>query len=103
MGRRVRSLRDLRAEHEAAEARGLINDKPAPARVPKADSERRPESSGRTRVVWAVCDMGNRPVATFPYNDKAGAEALVVALKARGKGEHFVRSHKEPMQPREDD
>ena len=49
------------------------------------------------RVVWAVCDVGGRTVATFDYPDKADAEAKAAELKARGKGEHFVRSVKEPM------
>jgi hypothetical protein len=51
------------------------------------------------RVVWAVCDVGGRTVATFDYPSKADAEALVARLKAQGKGMHFVRSVKEPMQP----
>jgi hypothetical protein len=49
------------------------------------------------RVVWAVCDIGGRTVATFDYPNKADAEALAAQLKARGKGEHFLRSVKEPM------
>ena len=49
------------------------------------------------RVVWAVCDLGGRTVATFDYVQKADAETLIVQLKAKGKGEHFLRSLKEPM------
>ncbi len=49
----------------------------------------------RMRVVWAVCDVGGRTVATFDYTAKAEAQAA--ALKARGKGMHFVRSVKELM------
>jgi len=51
------------------------------------------------RVVWAVCDLGGRPVATFEYACKAEAEALIARLKAQGKGTHFLRSVKEPIQP----
>ena len=51
------------------------------------------------RVVWAVCDVGGRTVATFDYPNKADAEALVARLKTQGKGTHFVRSLKEPIQP----
>ena len=51
----------------------------------------------RMRMVWAVCDMGGRTVATFEYAQKAEAEAHIIALKARGKGPHFLRSVKEPM------
>jgi hypothetical protein len=49
------------------------------------------------RVVWAVCDIGGRTVATFDYPCKADAEAHAAELKAKGKGAHFVRSLKEPM------
>jgi hypothetical protein len=50
------------------------------------------------RVVWAVCDVGGRTVATFDYPSKAEAEALAAKLKGQGKGMHFVRSVKEPIQ-----
>jgi hypothetical protein len=49
------------------------------------------------KVVWAVCDLGGRTVATFDYADKAAAEARIAELKARGKGNHFLRSVKEPI------
>ncbi len=101
MGRRIVNRRELRAMAEAAEAMGISNE-PAPA--PKARStpaERRPKPQAmpRMRVVWAVCDVGGRTVATFDYTAKALAEAQAAALKARGKGMHFVRSVKEPMGP----
>ena len=96
---RSRTLRDLRAEAEAAEARGLTTPpKPRSAGAPEPE-RRRPLSQPRMRVVWAVCDMGGRTVASFPYAEKAAAEEHAAALKARGKGAHFVRSVKEPMEP----
>ena len=48
-------------------------------------------------MVWAVCDVGGRTVATFDYPQKAEAEALIAKLKGQGKGTHFVRSVKEPI------
>jgi len=98
MARRTRSIRDLRAEAEAAEALGLNTP---PARKPRSEpAERKPPPAppqARMRVVWAVCDIGGRTVATFDYPKKADAEAHAAALKARGKGAHFVRSIKEMM------
>jgi hypothetical protein len=44
-----------------------------------------------------VCDLGGRPVAKFDYPCKAEAEALIAKLKASGKGNHFLRSIKEPL------
>lgn len=99
MAKRMRNRFDLRAEAEAIERLGLDTTQ---ERKPRAEpSERRPKpaEAPRMRVVWAVCDIGGRTVASFDYADKAGAEAQAAALKAKGKGQHFVRSIKEPMSP----
>jgi hypothetical protein len=102
MARRTLNRRELRAAAEAAEAMGITDQAGAAARPSpraKTESERRPKPAptARTRVVWAVCDVGGRTVATFDYPQKADAEALVAKLKAQGKGMHFVRSLKEPI------
>ncbi len=97
MGRRPRNRLELRAQAERAEALGLNTP---PATTPRAEpAERRPKPapSARLKVVWAVCDIGGRTVASFDYPDKAQADALAAQLKARGKGEHFVRTVKQPM------
>jgi hypothetical protein len=100
MGRRTLNRRELRAAAEAAEAMG-ISSEPETKRSPRAKSEPalrpKPAAAPRMRVVWAVCDVGGRTVATFDYPCKADAEALVAKLKSQGKGTHFVRSVKEPI------
>jgi hypothetical protein len=88
---------DLRAEAEALERLGLNQ---AAERKPRAaPTERRtpPAEAGPMRVVWAVCDIGGRTVASYHYSDKVAAEEHALALKAKGKGAHFVRSIKEPI------
>jgi hypothetical protein len=101
MARRTLNRRELRAEAEAAEAMGIGNG-PDPRKPPRSKAEPslrpKPAAAPRMRVVWAVCDVGGRTVATFDYTCKADAEALVAELKTRGKGTHFVRSLKEPIQ-----
>lgn len=103
MARRTLNRMELRAMAEAAEAMGIKDETSSRARSSDRprdrDTERRarPAPTVRTRVVWAVCDVGGRTVATFDYPQKADAEALVLKLKAQGKGTHFVRSVKEPM------
>jgi hypothetical protein len=102
MARRTLNRRELRAAVEAAEAMGITGGtEPQPAKAPRAPREparrSKPTAVARTRIVWAVCDVGGRTVATFEYPQKAEAEALVVTLKGQGKGTHFVRSIKEPM------
>ena len=102
MARRTLNRRELRAAAEAAEAMGIGNDADT-RKAPRAKSEPslrpKPTAAPRMRVVWAVCDVGGRTVATFDYPCKADAEALVAKLKSQGKGTHFVRSLKEPIQP----
>jgi hypothetical protein len=102
MARRTLNRHELRAEAEAAEARGLTN----PAENRSRSSSREPSESTRKskavagprmRVVWAVCDVGGRTVASYDYSDKLLAEEHVAKLKAAGKGMHFVRSIKEPI------
>jgi hypothetical protein len=99
MARRTLNRRELRAAAEAAEAMGIKDESPASRTPARPREERRPKPAPtvRTRVVWAVCDVGGRTVATFDYPQKADAEALVASLKSRGKGTHFVRSIKEPI------
>ncbi len=102
MGRRVINRHELRAQAEAAEAMGRSNSSsPASPSRPRFEPARktRPQATPRMRVVWAVCDMGDRTVATFDYTARADADALALDLKARGKGNHFVRSIKQPIQP----
>jgi hypothetical protein len=100
MARRTLNRRELRAEAEAAEAMGLLKEteRGRSARS-KAEPTLRPKPAAapRMRLVWAVCDVGGRTVATLQYPCKADAEALVAQLKAKGKGTHFIRSVKEPI------
>ena len=96
MGRRTLNRKELRAEAEAAEARGVGTSRgdrkpPSEPRVPKA------EVKDRMKVVWVVRDVFNHVVKTFDYPQKADAEALAAQLKAQGKGNHTVRSEKQPM------
>jgi hypothetical protein len=97
MGRRPLNRLELRAAAEAAEAMGLNTPPEKKPRSEPAERRSRPAAAARMKVVWAVCDIGGRTVSTFDYPNKAEAEALALQLKARGKGEHFVRSVKEPM------
>jgi hypothetical protein len=100
MARRTLNRMELRAEAEAAEAMGIKDESSSKsASRPRKEPERRPKPAptARMRVVWAVCDVGGRTVATFDYVQKADAEAHIASLKAQGKGTHFLRSVKEPM------
>jgi hypothetical protein len=97
MGRRPLNRMALRAEAEAAEALGLNTPPAKKPRGEPTEHRAKPAPAARLRVVWAVCDIGGRTIKTFEYPRKEEAEALAIALKAKGKGNHFVRSVKEPM------
>lgn len=103
MARRTLNRRELRAAAEAAEAMGLNSGSDTSSRRPGRKESAvpplrsKPVAGPRMRVVWAVCDMGGRTVATFEYAEKAQAEQHIAELKAKGKGAHFLRSAKEPM------
>ena len=97
MGRRPLNRMELRAAAEAAEALGLNTPPEKKPRSEPTERRAKPEPTARMRVVWAVCDIGGRTVATYDYPRKADAEAHAAQLKAKGKGMHFVRSVKEPM------
>lgn len=100
MARRPLNRRELRAQAEAAEALGIPLREDSARRRSRSESpplRDKPAAAPRTRVVWTVCDVGGRVVETFEYAKKAEAEARAAALKAAGKGSHFVRSAKEPM------
>jgi hypothetical protein len=100
MARRILNRRELRAAAEAAEQMG-IPDQTESKRSSQSKTEpsrrSKPAAGPRMRVVWAVCDVGGRTVAKFDYPAKAEAEALISKLKAQGKGAHFLRSLKEPI------
>ena len=75
MARRTLNRRELRAAAEAAEAMGISNE-PESRKVPRAPStpslRPKPAATPRMRVVWAVCDVGGRTVATFDYPWQGG-------------------------------
>jgi hypothetical protein len=97
MARRTLNRHELRAAAEMAEALGINTPPEKKARSVPSAPRAKPEEKGRMRVVWAVCDIGGRTVLTFDYSQKADAEAAAAQLKAKGKGNHFVRAVKEPM------
>ncbi|MDR3621296.1 MAG: hypothetical protein P4L85_18230 [Paludisphaera borealis] len=99
MSKRPLNRRNLRAEADAVAARGIPLGPSRPSRA-KSDAPTlrpKPAASPRMKIVWAVCDLGGRTIATFEYAEKAAAEAKIADLKARNKGNHFLRSVKEPI------
>jgi hypothetical protein len=60
-------------------------------------TSRRTEKAVRMKVVWEICNVAGKTVKSFPYSEKAAAEAESAAL-ARSTGRpHVVRAAKVPM------
>src|SRR5262249_11502445 len=51
----------------------------------------------RMKVIWEVCDPAGRAVRSFPYADKARAEAELQARTRSSGVTHILRPAKVPM------
>jgi hypothetical protein len=108
-----KSRLELRREAEVAEklenAEGADGAaaKPAKKAAAKKTAAKKPAASRskkakkvdptRLRLVWGVFDNSNQQIATFPYSDRAAADAKVVEMMDKGRGPYFVQPVKEPM------
>ena len=52
----------------------------------------------RVKVVWEVCSGTGAVIKTFPYPDKAAAEAKTKALTMSTRRAHMLRASKVPME-----
>jgi hypothetical protein len=82
----------------AAEAEATSKEKTEKAEkkaaAPRASRARQPKPPVRLKVVWTVCEPGGPALATFPYPERAAADADAAR---RGKG-CLVKPIKVPME-----
>jgi hypothetical protein len=57
-----------------------------------------PATRVRVKVVWEVCSGAGTVVKTFPYPEKAAAEAKTKALTMSTRRAHMLRAAKVPME-----
>jgi hypothetical protein len=70
----------------------------APPKEPKArKGAAAPPPAGRMKIVWAVCAVNGSIVKTFPYAQKASAEAEVARLTGEKQAPHHLRAEKVPF------
>lgn len=109
----ARRIRELRKEHEAAEAReaeGLsVGDKPEKAekkkkvagekkkKAPVKAKRSKTKAAVRKRLLWGVFSNSMKEEGRFPYADRAGAEERAAVLTERHKKKYFVQPIKEPL------
>jgi hypothetical protein len=65
---------------------------------PKARKGAAPVAAGRMKIVWAVCAVNGSIVRTFPYPQKASAEAEVARLTEEKQTPHHLRAEKVPFE-----
>lgn len=94
---------ELRKAAEAAEgAEGTtVAKKKAASDKPKRKSTKKKAAVPRYRLVWGVFDNSNQQIATFAYNERAGADRKASDMTEKGRGKYFVQPVKEVMPPEE--
>lgn len=108
----TRRIRELRKEHEAAEAREAegvpVGDKPEKAekkkklvekkkKAPVKAKRSKTKAAVRKRMLWGVFSNSMKEEGRFPYADRTGAEERAAVLTERHKKRYFVQPIKEPL------
>lgn len=88
-----------RIARAAEEAKAAAEEKAAKKPVKKASATgaRRSAKDVRMKVIWEVCDGTGKPMKSFPYPDKARAEAETEARTRSTGRTHILRPTKVPM------
>jgi len=106
MARKVVNRKELRAEHEAAEAleaagEGKEGKKAKAAKEKKAPAKRKSRSKTaepeRRKLFWGVFNQSAKRIALFDFSQRKAAEAKATELTASGKNQHFVMKVKEAI------
>lgn len=112
MARKVVNRKELRAQADAAEARGKTkagSKEKAPkaakekkAKEPKKAAEKKPArkkvaKEARMKAYWGVFNSGMKRLALFEYADKKAAEKKVQELIGSSRAHHFVQLVKEAI------
>ncbi|MEI6504838.1 MAG: hypothetical protein WCO90_03035 [Planctomycetota bacterium] len=120
MARKIVNRKELRAQADAAEARGktkpaakgkVVKEKVAKVKVAKEKKAKAPKKVGEKKAVrkkkvakearmkafWGVFNQGMKRLALFEYADKKAADKKVSELIASSRVHHFVQLIKEPI------
>src|SRR3954471_21849074 len=104
MARKVVNRKELRAEHEAAEALQAAEggetgkkkkaEKKAPVKRKSRSKTAEPE---RRKLFWGVFNQSAKRVALFDFSQEKAAKAKAQELTSGGKNQHFVMKVKEAV------
>jgi hypothetical protein len=89
---------EVDAEEEAADE----EEAPKPVKKPKKKAAAAPKRTRapkvvRTKAVWVVFDNSSRQIETFPFSQKADAEALIEQKNTDKKGAFYLQLLKVPF------
>jgi hypothetical protein len=108
MARKVVNRRELRAEAEAAEARGVVEGEGGKKGKVKAEKEKKTPVKRKSRsktaeperkkLFWGVFNQSAKRIALFDFSQRKAAEAKAGELTASGKNQHFVMKVKEAVE-----
>jgi len=92
-------LERLQAE-KAAEEREKAEKKAAKKKAPakRKTTRKKAAVSARMKLAWAVCQANGTVVETFPYPQKAEAQATAERMSAKGRADFIVKPEKVPME-----
>ena len=89
-----------RIARAAAEAQATVAAKSAkkPAKGHAGSGSKRAPDAVRMKIVWEVHGSTGKPVKTFPYVEKAQAEAETLRLTRSTGRAHVLQATKVPME-----
>ena len=99
MARKTVSIKDKRAEAEAAEAQEKTKKKAKkkPAKRKSRAKKKAPEDL-RMKMYWGVFNQSMRRVALYEFNQKKQAQQKAEELSKGGKSPHFIQKVKDEVQ-----
>ncbi|MGI9457063.1 MAG: hypothetical protein ACR2NU_10900 [Aeoliella sp.] len=100
MARKTVSIKDKRAEAEAAEkSAAATKKKTAKKKAPaKRKSRAKAAKEIRLKAYWGVFNQSLRRIALYEFNQKKEAEKKAKELSGTGKSPHFVQPVKEAIE-----
>ena len=96
MARKTVSIKDKRAEAEAAEAQEKKAPKKKKAKRKSRAKKKAPEDL-RMKMYWGVFNQSMRRVALYEFNQKKQAQQKADELSKGGKSPHFIQKVKEEV------
>jgi hypothetical protein len=98
MARKVLNRKELREEHDAAEAAGEKAPKKAAKKPSARKSRAKAAKEVRLKAFWDVLNQSMKRIARFEYSEKKQADKKAHEMTASAKTPHFVQLVKEVIE-----